>query len=454
MAKKVNIQLPKALLDFPEEDRAHILTMLREALALPETKVLPRTTSEEHNMWERNQDHLLAEAEDAFYMYFAEAEAMSFTRLMHDLGLPDVPDADIQKAFSDDFEAWETDILEKAKGKRGKLIDVIKQQRARLEALVNRTKDKRQQFTDWISQKGTFTRKQLEDIDTLLKQAMPNVEKTAEDLAVRAFFIGKIRNQAERENFETLGAYIDRFPQSIQTAKKEGVVLTLREKEKAKAKGKTVNVLPLTEQEVAGAHMASLHAGDKMTDITNRHRAGVRQLVMQGIKERWSSEVLARKLYDKFGDHNRDWRRVAITELSFAVNDAYLGNLEEGERVIGMGSVNACKHCKGYVIGKEFTVTHKVPAHETYETDMKQVWAGKTNVGRRVQEYVPCIPMHPNCRCRYHRLSPFYTADSTGTLKRKTTAELIQEERAKRGMAPDPNIEAQLASIRKQLDQS
>lgn len=435
MAKKVKLKLPKSIMDFDPQDREEVIAVLREALELPKVKVLPRSTGDEHNMWERNGDGLLGEAEDDFYQELADPWAETMADLFIALGL-DLEGVDTEKAFSNDFREWEA--LVKAKGHgRSKMSDLIKA-----------NKKKRTQFLKWVQDGKAFTKAQLNKIDKLLREDLPNYAKKAEELAVRAGFIGKIRNQAERENFETLGAYIDRFPKTIEASRKEGVVLTTKHADKEKRKGKTVKVLPLTEQEQEAVVHATHHAGDKLTEISGRHRAGVRQLVMTAKKERWNAQKLAQELFDKFGEHNRDWRRVAITELSFATNDAYLSGLEENERVIGMGSVKACKYCKQYVINKEFTVTHKVPKKDTYHTDMKQVWAGKTNYGRRVAEYRACIPMHPNCRCRWHRISRFYKAGDDGTVKRKTTAELIQEERAKRGLPPDPNIEAKLKEIR------
>lgn len=50
--------------------------------------------------------------------------------------------------------------------------------------------------------------------------------------------------------------------------------------------------------------------------------------------------------------------------------------------------------------------------------------------------------MHPNCRCRWHRISRFYKLGNNGKLERKSTVELINEERAKRGLAPDKELES------------
>lgn len=429
------LTLPKSLLDLNSKDRNEILAVLIQATQLPKTKQLPyRKGSDEHNMWERNVDPLMADAEDEFYQELATDELRRLLNLLEGLGLPIESDV-FRKALEPAFYMWEDELVKAKDSGRTRMSDLIKK-------MANATREKAKQFMKWVQDGKALSKQDITKIDNTLYKNLPNYAKKAEDYMVRAGFIGKIRNQAERENFETLGAIIDRYPSTIQQATKEGVALTARQAQKeAKAKRKTIRVLPLTSREVESVKHASHHAGDKITEISERHMSAVRQMVIQAKRERWSSQQLASKLFDKFGDHNRDWRRVAITELSFATNDAYLSGIEEGETVIGMGAENACKHCKQYVIGKTFEVTHNPPSEDTYHGDMKQVWAGKSNYGRRVAEYRPAIPLHPNCRCRYHRISRFYKLGEHGKLELKSTAELINEERAKRGMKPDANLQ-------------
>jgi hypothetical protein len=105
-----------------------------------------------------------------------------------------------------------------------------------------------------------------------------------------------------------------------------------------------------------------------------------------------------------------------------------------------MGAVNACPHCKRLIIGKEFIIRSTPPERETYTTDTKEIWLGKSNYGRRVAEYVAAVPLHPNCRCRLHKISRFYNVGKDGKLELKSTAELINEERVRRGLAPDKSL--------------
>lgn len=426
------IKLPYDFLDLPDKDREEILAVLKEYSKLPKVRQLPfRAGSDEHNMWERNIDSLLAEAEDALYRDLIESEARNMGELFRALGLPL---EGFEKSLEPEYYKWEDELIKARDSGRNRMSDYIKN-------MANIAKGKAKSFLKWVQDGKALTKTQLKEVDKILSSNLPNYAKKAEDYMIRAGFIGKIRGEAEKQGFEVTGAIVDRFPKSIQTAEREGVALTARQAQKEAVKKKRkVTILPLTPRESEAVKHAVHHAGDKMTEISEKHKAGVRQMVIQAKRERWSAQQLASKLFDKFGDHNRDWRRVAITELAFATNDAYLSGVEEGETVVGMGAENACKHCKQYVIGKQFTVTHKVPSEDTYHSDMNQVWAGKSNYGRRVAEYRPAIPMHPNCRCSWHRISRFYKMGDKGKLELKSTEELINEERAKRGLPPDPNL--------------
>lgn len=426
------LTLPKSLLDLPDTDRDAIVMVLLEASGLPKEKVLPhRMTGDEHNVWMRNGDELLADAEDELYEWLAKWEATRIADLIHGLGLP-LPE-DLEKSFEPEFHAFE-DVLIKAKDSgRNRMSRFIKD-------MTKRAQQKAKQFMEWTQDGSPLSNAHMKKLEETLSRNLPNYARKAEDYAIRAGFIGKIRGEAEKKGFETLGAILDRIPQSIALAEKKGVVLTLRHQQKEAEAGRKVEIMPLTPSEANAVKHASQHAGDKITEISAKHMAGVRQLVMVAKKERWSAAKLAQELFDKFGDHNRDWRRVAITELAFAANDGYLSGCEEGDTLIGMGAVGACKHCENLIIGKQVTFTKNPPMNDTFEGDIKTVWVGKTNYGRRVAEYVAAIPLHPHCRCRWHRISRFYKMGKNGKLVLKDTAELINEERAKRGLAPDKSI--------------
>lgn len=424
----LRIKLPKDIMALPEDDRDDVVDAIAYALTLPKTIDTQREGGSEADMWAPNDDPLLGSAEDALYSLLSEAGMEMLSEVFTSLELPT---DSLTKSFEDD--------LLKAKSKKPSLKELIE---------VN--KAKRDKFLTYLQDMNPFSKAQLKKLDTLLKTKLPDYAKMAEDFMIRAGFIAKARSEADSLHMELTGAIIDRFPQTIQAAQKEDVVLTLKELErvdvpqvemKPKTRPVSLRIAELTPQESRAIEIASHHAATKMTEISVRHMEGVKQLVLRAQKERWEPSKLASELFDLYGDHNRDWRRVAITELAFAANDAFLAGCAEGDRVVGMGAVDACKHCKSLVIGKEFIVLSRPPERETYETDTKYLWVGKSNYGRKTSEYVACVPTHPMCRCRMHKVSIFYEVKPDGKLHLKTTAQLIQEERARRGLAPDPTLQ-------------
>lgn len=426
MVKSLKIKLPKGVEALPEEQRREIMGVLAEAMRLPAAMpVHTRGGADEHNMWSRSDNPLIAQTEDGLYEALVDPWHSTMVDIFVALDLP-MKGIVMEQAFSREFREWEG--LQKARSSKTTMSD-----------LISAGKAKREAFIKYMQDMNPFNSKQLAKLDALMKKKLPKFVQIAEEFMVQAGFLGKIRNVSEQNFIDLTGAIIESYPSTIKASEDQDVVLTVKEQQKAAAEGRTVKVLPLTPQEARAVQHATSHAADKITDISERHRAGVRQMVLRAQRERWSAGKLAQELFDLYGEQNRDWRRVAITELSMAMNDAYLTGLPEGETVIGMGAENACKYCTQYVIGKSFTVTHELPKENDYNHEMNFVWAGKSNYGRRVAEYIPAVPMHPNCRCRWHRVSKFYKmVDGKPVLK--TTAELINEELKKKGLPPDPNL--------------
>lgn len=408
--KKLNIKLPKDVLELPEAERQEILNVLKQALALPKT--IKQSTMVESTIWEPNSEPLIAQLEEEFYDTLTLPWLKNCADLFNALGLELPEPAEVKKSFGADyFEAQETELV-KAWKKRPNIQDLIEAGKA-----------KRKKFLQYIDDGKAWTKKQLQQIDKLLQQNLPKYAQVAESLAVRATFINKLRSKMDTENIETMGVLLDRVPETIKASRRKTAV--------AKKGKKVIEVAPLTPIEVEGVKIAEQRTADKITEVQDKHRHQIRQIVMQAKRERWTVQQLASKLFDVFGDQNRDWRRVAITELAMVGNDAYLAGCAEGESVYVPTLVGACKHCVGMLEGKSFTVLSKPPAQLNYDLEMNYVWAGKSNYGRTVSTWIPCVPLHPNCRHRYQKLSRFYKiVDGKPVLKE--LEELIAEEKAKR----------------------
>lgn len=448
--KKLVISLPNSLKELPEAKKRSVLEEIEKALNIQST-----IKDKEHNIWMRNDEPLLAEAEEELYEALVEPSLQSMASLIAALGLVD-EDVDIIKALKSDYLEYEEYTLIKGRNKHSKLSE-----------LWNIAREKRRGFLKYIQGQSNWSKKKLKEIDRILKKGLPDYAKVAEQYAVRAAFIAKIRDKENTEALKTLGAYVDRFPTTIAAGKTEGVTLTaspepikavmdnisltvteeeLDEALRAARANRNAamhnyKVLPLQPQEVRTVENAEIRTAEKIAEVADRHRAGIKQVVLQAINGRWSAQKLAQTLFDMFGDQNRDWRRVAITELSMASNDAYLAGCLEGDTVVVPSVAGACKYCRQYLEGKSFIVTHdpKLMGHD-HDQEMHYVWVGKTNWGRTVATYVPCVPLHPQCRHRFHKISRFYKLGEDGQLILKTTKELIQEERIRRGMPPDPKL--------------
>lgn len=142
---------------------------------------------------------------------------------------------------------------------------------------------------------------------------------------------------------------------------------------------------------------------------TNARDAMLKQLVAS--KEAGEGVgALQRNLYSKFGQLNRDWRRVALTETAMAVSNGALSSVapEDGWMAEWSASTRACPACKR-LKGQRFRVVAPDAANKNGQT---QMWAGKTNVGRSAHRrradgtkrdpselWYPACPLHPHCAC-------------------------------------------------------
>lgn len=127
-------------------------------------------------------------------------------------------------------------------------------------------------------------------------------------------------------------------------------------------------------------------------------------------------EALQQNLFDTFGDMNRDWRRIATTEVGDAAGNGMIASLEPGTKVRRIEQYHgACPFCKK-IHGMVFTVVDPSKRDKDWDTE---VWVGKTNIGRsgskkkRVGDElvdrtdaemwkVPAGTVHPHCRGTWH----------------------------------------------------
>ena len=127
--------------------------------------------------------------------------------------------------------------------------------------------------------------------------------------------------------------------------------------------------------------VAKARIGINLQAMTDAARARVSRTILAHIEAHGTAQtgLLQQKLFDDFGEMNRDWRRIAVTEAGEVANQAYLSQFPSGTRVkrIEMyeGACSFCRHIDGMV----FEWSDKPRPDSDGWT---HVWPGKTNVGR------------------------------------------------------------------------
>jgi predicted glycoside hydrolase/deacetylase ChbG (UPF0249 family) len=294
------------------------------------------------------------------------------------------------------FDAWGPDILEKSNP-------------GFLEKLKKYFRKKYEYKPDG----KTLNENQMDRIQAILEKYKIDPIKWAEGMAVRAYALGKLLGQRS----DLAKVVVNSLPFKLETVKEPFVVRDTA--------GREFPMLPLQSQEQEAIKWSMENAASYIQTTNTSLIAGIRRLVTQAKMERWTANELSQALFDKFGEFNRDWRRIAITELSYAENNGYLSTLKPGDKLIINEAVDCCKHCKRLNVGKVFTLTDG-PG----EDPMTTVWVGKNNVGKKVADWRPAAPLHPNARCRYTRFNDtFYKMDESGKLVLRTAEEILQRDR-------------------------
>ncbi len=278
--------------------------------------------------------------------------------------------------------------------------------------------DVRKRFRERLKYKPDgrpYTTRQLADIEKVIRKFHVTPEKWAESASTRAYLIGKLLATRDKENKEMLTIMFDSIPKEISRVK---LPFSLTTKEEGK-----IEMLPLQSQELNAIEWAKLHAGEEIRTKQEEVLKGVKRVLVQSRMERWEPQRLAQELFDQFGQFNRDWRRIALTETAKAVSNGYLMDLKDGDQIIIQEAADMCPHCRRLNHGKVFTFRER-PGNEKTE-----IWVGKTNYGKKTRDWSACVPLHPHCRGRYVKFNDvFYKMDEeTGKLVRKEKEEILAE---------------------------
>lgn len=246
----------------------------------------------------------------------------------------------------------------------------------------------------------------LEMLDELIEKHFKRAGKSAEAAVVRATIAGILgASGEERVDNPNFGNPAE-WPETVKEYAK-----CIRKKDQWHGK-----------EIYSRLQMAAEYAADEITGIGEGTRLKMRNLIYQAELGGWGSNLLERQLYHNFKVLQRDWRRIALTEMAMNAENAYLLRIGPGKYVTCPQVAGACNWCAQNLEKKIFLIVEDPMADDRIKDKYAEhaVWIGKTNVGRYVsgrergtgrvrgtdELWWPCCPAHPNCRHLFLRIDP------------------------------------------------
>ncbi|GHU65030.1 hypothetical protein FACS189447_03240 [Spirochaetia bacterium] len=159
----------------------------------------------------------------------------------------------------------------------------------------------------------------------------------------------------------------------------------------------------LSRSEQAKYQVAQDWVANKVTQISRQARDEIKDTILNGIREHRGKSQVSQDLFNRLGGLNRDWRRIANTEL---VNTANLAGImeevhqaPEGEKVYFKryelpGCCDKCEQINGMVVLWSNT---PLASDKIKDKNAKiAIWEGKPQ--DKGMNSVVTGTMHPNCR--------------------------------------------------------
>lgn len=153
-----------------------------------------------------------------------------------------------------------------------------------------------------------------------------------------------------------------------------------------------------------------------VVDMNSRVKASVNNILIDGLQNQKTISEIERDLFDAHHKWNRDWSRIAHTEVQDSYSDGHMTTEvamtpeDEPIYMIGMSAANACNICKRDIEGQVVRLLRKPPAGGNDKIDDPYtdtaIWIGKRSVGHSSKESWTAITRHPHCACRFVRWYP------------------------------------------------
>jgi hypothetical protein len=168
----------------------------------------------------------------------------------------------------------------------------------------------------------------------------------------------------------------------------------------------------LTPSEMARIQVMQQSAAQRITRVSNAMKDDIKQILIDGVKSRKGKSQVSQDLFDKMTGYNRDFQKIADTEIENALNNSYLQDevhgAEPGEQVyfqrvevIDENTCNFCKKMHGVIV---LWSDHPLKSDEIKDPIAQfAIWDGKDWDGKK--DFIANGAFHPYCRgmwARYH----------------------------------------------------
>lgn len=236
-------------------------------------------------------------------------------------------------------------------------------------------------------------------VDYLAQRYLPadELRTEAEWLAVRSSLMGRVQSNMEKLTAQQADSLLAAMPNTVDQA---------------------AHQFKMDKEQEAVMAFGRARCVENVTGLADSVRRRMRGLVLKHQEAIFLHDKTAEpgslqsQLLDTFGQMNRDWRRIALTEAAENQNQGYVASLKPGTKLRRHEMYkDACPFCQKI----NGVVMEVVAPDKLYKDGAKEIWTGKTNIGRSASPrkrqggilierdpddmwWIPAGVVHPHCR--------------------------------------------------------
>lgn len=226
-------------------------------------------------------------------------------------------------------------------------------------------------------------------------------------------FLNKNRKAGENlvKQSQVLGALLEKLSNtnSASTLKKLGIedlsIKNVKYETLCENETKASQLLGLDRETFNRIELMKQSAAQHITGIDSKLQNEIQSVLIDGVKNKKNKTQVSEELFKKFGAANRDWKKIADTEIQNNLNESYIResvkNSKDGEKVyfqrmevIDDRTCSYCKQMNGTVVMYSSIPLVSDKINDKYAS--RAIWDGKTWDGDN--KTLTNGIFHPSCR--------------------------------------------------------